>query len=416
MSRSSLHVRLRPRANAVGPVAVKITYFLKDVTAHGGMERVLANKCNALAEAGHEVHIVSIGSTAGRPTFFAFHPGIRMWSLDCEHLYRKGLSARLRARARRRQFLDAAARVLAQIGSDIVVSMFDTWSRHVHAVAGGSATLLELHFAKHKSAQYLYGLERIPLLRGLLRLYKHADYALIARYDRFVVLTEEDRQAWGALDNIAVIPNAQSFPNGPRAALDGTRVLALGRNTRQKRFDLLVRAWARIAARHPGSRLHIVGPGDKTGLARLAARLGVSGSVALEGATDDVRDVLLGGSVLALSSRYEGFGMVLIEAMTCGVPVVAFDCHSGPRDIIADGEDGFLVDSGDVTQLAERLDRLLGDAPLRQAMGDAAYRNVQRFSSAAVMARWQALFDGMLRARGARPLTPPAAPPCPSAE
>lgn len=293
---------------------MKITYFLKDVTAHGGMERVLANKCNYLAAAGYEVHIVSICSTRGRQPFFQFHPGIRMWSLDCDALYRKGFMNKLRQRRNRIRFIRVASGILQKIGSDIVISMYDEYSRHLHRINDGSAKVLELHFAKHKSAQYLYTLEKLPAFRGLLRFYKRRDYALIEHYDRFVVLTEEDKQAWGNLPNMTVIPNAQTFPCGRRSTLERKRVIALGRNTSQKRFDLLIRAWAEIAEHYPDGELTIIGPGNKDELHGLAEQLGVSGSVVLQDSISDVAGVLLDSAVLALSSRYEGFGMVLIEA------------------------------------------------------------------------------------------------------
>ena len=112
----------------------------------------------------------------------------------------------------------------------------------------------------------------------------------------------------------------------------------------------------------------------------------------------DVPGALMQASVLALSSQYEGFAMVLLEAMSCGLPVVASDCRSGPAEIVTHGEDGFLVAPGDIEGMAAALDRLLSDPSLRDAMGAAAHRNVARFSEQAVMARWQALFEGLLRA------------------
>ena len=374
---------------------MKIAYCLRDITASGGMERVVANKSNWLVRNGHEAHVVSIQSTAGRTPFFELDPRVRLWSLECDGAYRKDLWRKLAPWRGRRELLRRLGGTLGRIGADVAVSLFDDQTRFLHAVDDGSAKVLELHFAKHQRAQYLYALESRPWLRPLVDLYKWRDYRLVRRYDRFVVLTAEDRRAWArpGLGNLVDIPNAQTFPCTVAATLEDRRVIALGRHTAQKRFDLLLQAWARIAGRHPGWRLAIVGSGDKRDLAALAARLGIAASVDLEDASRDVRSELLRSSVLALTSRYEGFGMVLVEAMTCGLPVVSFDCRSGPSDIVRDGEDGWLVRSGDVGAFAARLDALVSDPALRRAMGAAAFANVRRFDEDLVMRRWLALFE-----------------------
>ena len=376
---------------------MKLVYFLKDITASGGMERVLSNKCAWLCSQGHEVHVVSLVENTGKPPFFAFPEQLQRHCLGLDHLYAKGLAGKLRRRSHIRDFIAKADHWLGQYRPDIALSMFDEYSRHLAHTRYPCAKIGELHFAKHKSAQHLYRWERNALGRALIRLYKSADYRLIARYHRFVVLTQQDSRAWGSLPNIRVIPNAQTFPCTGHATLESKRILALGRNTSQKRFDLLVRAWARIAHRHPEGRLTILGPGRKDDLAALARQLGIASQVELGEATQDVRGALMEHSVLALSSAYEGFGMVLIEAMTCGLPVVATDCHSGPRDIVRHGEDGLLCTPGDITAMADALDRLLSDPHLRRRMGAAAHDNVQRFSQDVVMRKWQNLFEQVLQ-------------------
>jgi glycosyltransferase involved in cell wall biosynthesis len=383
---------------------MKIAYCLSDITAGGGMERVLVNKANYLVRHGHEVHVLSARSGGGRPPFFPLDPRVRLCSLDCDDVYRKGITRALARRRGRRRLLQRLSEELGRIRPDVAVSLFDDGSRQLHAVDDGSAKILELHFAKYKRSQYLYPLERHRWLRPLIDLYKAADYRTLRRYDRFVVLTEDSRQAWQrpGLDHIVVIPNAQSFPCTEPAALDAPRVIALGRHTTQKQFDLLLRAWGKIAARHPGWRLAIVGGGDKRDLAALAGDLGIAAGVDLEDATRDVRGELMRSSVLVLTSRYEGLPMVLIEAMTCGLPVVSFDCRSGPADIVRHGEDGYLVPAGDIDAFATRLDALLTDATLRKAMGAAAFRNVRRFDEDTVMRQWLALFEDAVAERNRR--------------
>lgn len=377
---------------------MKLAYFLKDATASGGMERVLSNKCAWWCAQGHEVHVVSLVDPQGREPFFPFPAQVRHHNLGLQRIYRKGLANKLRKGRNVEAFVAAADRWLTQFQPDIAISMFDEYSRHLPRTRHACRKVGELHFAKHKSAQHMYRLERTAAGRALCRLYKHADYRLIGGYDAFVTLTAQDAEAWGRLPNITSIPNAASFVCPTRAPLDSKQVIALGRNTRQKRFDRLLEAWSRVAPRHPDATLRIVGPGGKDDLRRLAHRLGIESQVTLDDAVRDVPGALMQASVLALSSQYEGFAMVLLEAMSCGLPVVASDCRSGPAEIVTHGEDGFLVAPGDIEGMAAALDRLLSDPSLRDAMGAAAHRNIARFSEQAVMARWQALFEGLLRA------------------
>src|SRR5690606_38181772 len=141
-------------------------------------------------------------------------------------------------------------------------------------------------------------------------------------------------------------------------------------------------------------------------LLELSKKLNILGSVEIRNATQEVEKELLGSSILAMTSRYEGFGMVLIEAMSCGVPVLAFACKSGPRDIIRDGEDGFHIPVGNKVMFIEKLTRLINDPELLHRMGEAAARNVQRFSEEMVMARWITLFQESIAAQSIKDEVP----------
>lgn len=379
---------------------MKLAYFLKDATASGGMERVLSNKVAWWVAHGHEVHVVSVASPNGRPPFFPFAPEVRHHSLGLDVFYRRDLATKLSRRGNAATFIAATDTWLDTWKPDIAISMFDEHSRQLSRTSHSCIKVAELHFAKHKNKQYLFTLEENFLGRWLGQIYKHVELDLISRYDRFIVLTEQDRQAWGNLPNSLAIPNAQTFPATQQAPLQNNHVLALGRNTSQKRFDLLLRAWAMIAPRYPDARLSVIGPGDKRNLQGLARRLGITDQVHLGDAVNDVQALMHDASVLALSSQYEGFGMVLVEAMSCGVPVVATDCRSGPAEIVRHGEDGLLVRRGDAAAIAAAIDRLLGDQALRQRMGAAAFANVQRFAVDTVMQRWEQLFEQLLSSRG----------------
>jgi glycosyltransferase involved in cell wall biosynthesis len=229
-----------------------------------------------------------------------------------------------------------------------------------------------------------------------------------ARYgglDALVVLTEGDARDYrallaGAPTRLERIPNALPELGGGVSSLDAPVVAAAGRLTRQKGFDLLIRAFAGVAREVPDWRLRIYGDGPLRGaLEAEVAALGLDGRVELAGAAEDIGDELARASVFALSSRFEGFGIVLIEAMSKGLPVVSFDCPRGPGEIVDDGVDGLLVSPEDVQGLSRALLELIRDEPRRRRLAAAALEKSRRYEIGAVGARW----DALIRDLGARP-------------
>jgi glycosyltransferase involved in cell wall biosynthesis len=189
-----------------------------------------------------------------------------------------------------------------------------------------------------------------------------------------------------------VIPNPVDLQAPQRRKAGTRRLVAVGRLVHQKGFDLLLRAFAKIAPEHPEWSLTIWGEGElRAALESLCAELRVDNQVQLPGLTERPGQWAADADVFVLSSRYESFGNVITEAMAAGLPVVAFDCPWGPGDILCDGEDGLLVPPEDVDALAATLRRLIRDPGLRHRLGEAGARNVRRFQREAIVAAWDAL-------------------------
>jgi glycosyltransferase involved in cell wall biosynthesis len=223
--------------------------------------------------------------------------------------------------------------------------------------------------------------------------------------DAVTALTEETaagyRELMGQRGRVVCIPNPAPADPGQRPDLDAPVVVAAGSLTRRKGFDRLLEAWARLAPSFPDWRLRIFGTGHRRPeLEELIDKLGVRGSVGLCGHSPRMLEELTSASVFALTSRNEGFPMVLLEAMAVGLPVVAYDCPTGPRDIITDGVDGHLIPNGRTRLFVDALGELMEDASRRRRFSAAALESVTRYRIEAIGARWEALFGELAAGLG----------------
>lgn len=374
---------------------MKIVYCIAATYNSGGMERVLANKVAWLTARGHCITIVTTDQN-GRPDFFPMPPGVRHIDLGINYEANNGASflAKLLAfPGKKRRHKERLRQALREIDPDITVSMMNNDAPILASIPEGGRKVLEVHFSRFKRIQYgrrgIWALNDRWLTRRDLHTARH--------FDRFVVLTRQDSAFWPGLHNMSVIPNAATFPRSEAAPLTAKRVLAVGRLSEQKGFDRLLEAWAMIAPRHPGWTLDIAGSGPlEQQLRRQARRLHIDGSVRFLGAVADIRSLYLDSSILAMTSRYEGLPMALIEAQTCGLPIVAMDCKCGPRDVITDGTDGFITPEDNIPAFADRLSLLISNPTLLNNFGISAFQASGRFSENTVMRRWTELFTSLI--------------------
>jgi len=377
---------------------MKLIYLIAGTYRPAGMEKVLAGKANWLVSHGHEVVIVTT-EQHNRESAFELDKRIRCIDLAIGYEDNNGKSFLNKAlhypfkQISHRRKLTA---LLMKEKADIVVSMFCNDVSFLPKIEDGSKKVLEIHFSRYKRLQY----GRKGLFGVADRYLSKKDWKAAARFDRFVVLTEEDRELWGDIPGICVIPNARPFKLDSPAPLNGKLVVAIGRYNPQKGFDRLIEAWELLPKEllQEGWKLRLVGDGElreELGIQINKARL--QDSIILGKAESNMKSVYKEASILAMSSRYEGLPMVLIEAQSSGVPAVSFSCKCGPKDVITDGVDGLLVPEGDVSALAKALEKLMRDENLRKQMGAAAYKASERFEENAIMAKWIDLFENVIR-------------------
>lgn len=381
---------------------MNLVYTIHGTYNSGGMERVLANKVNYFASLGHQVTIIT-SDQKGRPHFFDLHPAVNHIDLDinyCDIQHYSLIKRRLKLHNIRIKHRKALADMLMELRADIVVSMYSGDQSMLPYINDGSKKVLEIHFSRFYYQQMNSISGRKNPIYKLVQLYRSwSDIKHIAKFDCFVVLTNEDKAYWSSrLKNISVIHNGTQFAPNKVADSSSKRVIAVGRHNPQKGFDYLINSWSIIIKEHPDWRLSIVGGGELLDKHRaLAKELNIDNSIDFYQPTSDVESLYLSGSIYAMSSRFEGLPMVLIEAMSCGLPCVSYACLCGPRDVIDDGIDGYIVDKvGDVQSLAEKLIKLMSDDELRQEMSINAKRKSEEFTLDKIMIQWSELFDKLM--------------------
>ena len=359
---------------------------------------MLLNKVTYLVERlGWEVVVVTTDQK-GRAPFYALPNQVRMIDLGINYTDDNGKNPCAKIYGylwRKRLHKQRLTEVLLREKADVVVSLFPSESSFIPKINDGSKKVLELHFNKFFRLQY----SRLGLLGLIDRWRTRADDRLVRKFDKFVVLSNEDREYWGDVPNIEVIPNAALINGSGYATIESKRVIAVGRLDYQKGFDRLIKAWEIVCRDEYLSDWHldIFGQGEwRDMLQQMIDERSLQDRVTLNSPTKDIAKEYASSSMLVMSSHYEGFPMVMIEAMACGLPVVTFDYKCGPRDIIDHESNGLLVKDGDIAGLAEALMRLMDDEDLRQKMSENAKLVVERYAEDRVMGEWQKLYKKLL--------------------
>ncbi|GAB2830520.1 hypothetical protein GCM10027091_71280 [Streptomyces daliensis] len=391
----------------VGSGDMRISFLINSGYGIGGTIRTTFNLARTLAEQ-HEVEVVSVFRYRDRPVFDP-GPGVRLRHLvdlrghspdyagdDPEHR----LPARVFPRADGR-YAQYSALTDRLIGEHLATT-------DAHVVIG-TRPGLNAHIARQtRKGPLRVGQEHLTLSThsAPLKLMLRDTYP---RLDAVTTVTEADARDYRRLlrlpgVRVEAVPNSVPAPEVRPADGTGKWVVAAGRLAPAKRYDLLIRAFAKVVAERPDWRLRIYGSGrEYAKLRSLIDTLGLYNHVFLMGAAHPIEAEWTKGSIGAVTSSLESFGMTIVEAMRCGLPVVATDCPHGPGEIIRPGVDGSLVPMGDADAVAAALLGLINDDELRQRMGQAALSDAARFDPARIGARYESLLTDLL-ARGSRGL------------
>ncbi len=376
---------------------MKIVYCLNSIRGFGGIQKVVIVKANALAEMpGNEVYLVVTDHKKGtlhEPLSDKVHLidlHIDYYADDWKSRWHvlKGVFVKRRAHKKR------LSATLHRIEPDIVISVGQCEQHFLPSIKGDFRKIREFHFVR--DYRYRHAVDAFSYLLALCsNLYERIS---LRKYDRIVVLTREDKETnWKGNRKVTVIPNPLTFqPDDALSTLTEKTVITAGRLEHQKNYDSLIRAWHTVAEKHPDWKLEIYGEGSKRQeWQQLIETLNLQESVFLKGASSEIRKRMLHSSMFACSSLYEGFSLVLIEAMSCGLPVVSYTCPCGPKDIVTEGKDGFLVPVNDEKSLAERICHLIEHPQERIVMGQHAKTKSKQYHVQHIMRQWMDLFENL---------------------
>lgn len=376
---------------------MKIRYLLPNAYNIGGTIRTVLHQAHAMLAEGHDIELVSLLRRKDEPDL-PIDPRITMRTLlDLRVPKHRRLVTGALSKVPTRVVPKGEARYRTfSLATDLAMRRYLRGLRDGAVVTARPA--LNLYAARYAPKEVLkVGQDHMHVdsyPQGLLA-------EMRAWYPRLDVLTalteataERYREMFGSRLRVERIPNMVRTSGATRATLDGTTIVAAGRLIPQKGFDHLVDAFAFLADDHPDWKLKIYGSGkQKQRLQRRVDEHGLTGQVHLKGRTTQLDEKLSKASMYVLSSRFEGFPMVLLEAMTHGLPVVAFDCPTGPSDMIAHGHNGLLVPPGDVKGLACAIEELMTDEVRRRELGAEAARSVTAYDTAAIVPQWKRLFE-----------------------
>ena len=378
----------------------KIVICTPALYSAGGVERVVSVKANYFADILNFDVTIIVTEGHGSNSFFQLSPKVKVINLGLrfEELWNISFVRKVFLYLyKQRRYKKLLTTELMRIRPDITITTLRREINFICDINDGSYKIGELHLSRENYR--LIDSSKKNLLKWLFsRWWQKRIVDHLQRLDRFVVLTNNAVLEWPELQNVKLIPDPLSIsPNCP-SSLSSKRIITIGRYSYEKGCDLLLRIWALVEREFNDWQLDVYGMGDPTPYVKMLDNLSIDKKRChLNASMVSVEEGYLRSSILVQPSRTEGFGLVIVEAMSCGLPVMSFDCENGPRSIMTDGEEGYLIPAFDVELFADRLKKLMSDENLRRNMGKKGQKKSQRYHIDSIGKQWKQLFDDLMQ-------------------
>lgn len=380
---------------------MKIAYIYTALTSVGGADRVITDKANYFADKlGYEVYIIT-DSQLGKEAIFPLSKKIKHIDLgiNFDKQYHHKIFIRFIYYIKlMNEYKRKLRNKLLQIRPDIVITTCGRDLDFITRFNIKSKIVGESHISKKFARNFHLMEQRGFLYKGVAKYWRRKQEKAIKKLDAFVLLTQHDANSWKDIKDGYIIPNSLTFYPESTSNCDNKKVISVGRLDEQKGFDMLISVWEIVHKNHSDWEINIYGEGmlyDE--LTKKIFQKGLEKCFKIHKPVKNIVDKYLESSIYVMSSRFEGFGMVLVESMACGVPCISFDCPYGPSDIIKNNEDGLLVKNGDINAMAERICYLIENQNTRKEMGIKARKNIKRYSPDIIMNQWDLLFKNLLK-------------------
>lgn len=376
---------------------MNIAYIYPALTTMGGADRVITEKANYFADTcGYQVYIIT-AHQMGAPLSFPLSPKVQHIDLavDFNIQYQYGFVKRGLVYLKLiRIYKQKLATLLPMLKLDVVLTTISRDVDFLTSIKDGSYKFAEAHVSKKFVRNNHLLQQRGGWYAIIGKIWASRLEKAIKKFTGLVVLTHNDALKWKGIVDATIIPNAYPFYPATTSTCLSKKIISVGRLEEQKGYDKLIDAWALVHAKHPDWTITVYGEGSLLPmLTKKIASNQLNQSFFIEKPVRNIIDKYTESSIYVMSSTFEGFGMVLVEAMTCGVPVVSLNCPDGPSEIIQEGVDGFLIPQNDITTMAEKIIYLIEHEQVRQTMGSNARKNIQRYSPNVVMQQWVQLFE-----------------------
>ena len=378
----------------------KIVYCTPALYSAGGTERVVSVKANYFADVlGYDVTIIVTEGKNGN-SFFPLSDKVKVINLgiNFEELWNITFVKKvLLYLKKQRKYKKLLTNELLRIRPDITITTLRREINFINEVPDGSIKIGEQHLSRTNYRKIDTRFSKFYEI-SFFRWWKDRVVVSLKKLDRLVVLTSDAASEWPEVTNITMIPDPLPIKVSNCSPLSAKRVITIGRYSYEKGYDLLLKIWSIVEKKCTDWQLDIYAMGDPTPYVKIMDELSIDKKRChLNSSVVDVESEYINSSILVQPSRTEGFGLVLVEAMACGLPVISFDCENGPRSIITEGENGFLIELYDVDSFAERLVQLINDNELRNKMGEKGLRKSQLYQIDSVGRQWKLLFDDIMQ-------------------